>query len=187
MAADEAPRIFVSGACDHCSEWFLLVTDEEIGRTTGWTGSGALYCSPAHKRAAAKKRAKSRPRMCPVEFCENEIRLAHAVVCGSCWSVAASMCLGKRRLTEAVAMDIEHRRGRAGYWCRCCGWWHNTSNPADDPGSLIERVGRVLVGMASIRGQLWVNDLIESWDPEVKDRQAWMDRRAAGRKNQAEA
>lgn len=175
MEAEEPRRFFVSGTCSHCGDWYLRI--QEWG--TEWT-DGPSYCSDAHKRRAKKKRAKSRPAAppgCPVPDCWREIYKKGAPVCGVCWHLAASMCLGKRRLTEAAAKEVEGRTGLAARWCRCCGWFHNTGHPAKDGDGLIERVGNVLVAMATAKGQPWVNDLIESWDPAVRDRKTWVQNR----------
>jgi len=142
----------------------------------------ATYCSPTCRKKASRDRRVAR---CPVG-CGREILRPGAVVCGPCWGIAAGMCLGKRRLTERRARDVAERREYVAYWCRCCGWWHN-GHPVDDGAGLVAQVGQILEGMRSARGQIWVNGLIESWDPEVRDRKEWARNRRppAGTEGQA--
>lgn len=166
---DTPSRIFVNATCSECRSNYTMAV------LPGWSWETHGYCAPACARRAARRRKAM--RHCPTARCENEILKPGAVNCGSCWSLVANMCKGKRRFTEPAARRIELARGLAACWCRCCGWWHNTGHPVEDEAGLLKKAGLVLEGMRQSRGQVWVNDLIESWDPAVSDRQAWQSAR----------
>ena len=163
-AFDHPDRVIVAGTCAECGTGVNMVV------LPGWTWDSAIYCRKACERRAYKRRKAGR---CPVDGCGRSIIKERAVVCGVCWNRVARQCKGKRRLSEPAAKGVEDRRGLAARWCRCCGWWHNTGHPVEDEQELIHQSGLVLEGMRRARGQIWVNDLIESWDPSQFDRKSW--------------
>lgn len=171
MAENEAlsasDRIMIGAICAECRGAYIMVS------TPLWTSQDARYCGKACAARAYSRRKKARASgSCPVG-CGNQLARPGAVVCGRCWLSAAGMCKGKRRLTEVRARAVQELRGRLAVWCRCCGWWHNTSHPVEEQDDLIYRVGQILEVMRQAKGQVWVNDLVESWDPAISDRKAW--------------
>jgi hypothetical protein len=162
-ALSHPERRFAGGRCSCCGKPYLMVV------LPGWTWEPHGYCSTTCQRRMAKVRRKM---ICPVG-CGRLILKPGAAVCGPCWNEAASMCKGKKRLTEPEAKLVEQRRGLQAKWCRVCGNFHNVGHPSEDEEALIERVGNILEGMRKARGRVWVLDLIDSWDPEISDRKSW--------------
>lgn len=166
LAADD--RIMVAGRCAECRGGVTMVMRR------GWTWEPVIYCRKACEKRAYNRRKAER---CPA--CLQPDRRPGCAVCGRCLLTAAGMCKGKRRLTERKARDVEKRYGRLAVWCRCCGWWHNTSRPVADQDALIAQVGNILEAMSREKGRPWVNELIESWDPSEFDRKNWQPTTAA--------
>lgn len=170
MAADQIDpdkRIMVAGYCAYCKTAYTMV----MGRDWHWESEG--YCSKGCTKRAYERRYHTR---CPVG-CGNNKR-SDSLTCARCWFTVTGMCRGKHRLTERKARTVEANRSWRAVWCRCCGWWHNTSHPVENEEELVRSVGSILEAMRRIKGQVWVNELIESWDPEMFDRHAWKKRSA---------
>jgi hypothetical protein len=160
LTADD--RIMVAGTCAECGSGYTMVM------RACWTWEPIGYCRKACEKKAYVRRKAER---CPA--CQQPDRKPGRAVCGRCLLTAAGMCKGKRRLSEPKANEVEQRYGRLAVWCRCCGWWHNTSRPVADQQALILQVGEILEAMRKEKGQPWVNELIESWDPSQFDRKTW--------------
>ncbi len=155
-------RIMVGGVCAECQGGYTMVMRR------GWKWEPVGYCRKACEKRAYNRRKAER---CPA--CLQPDRRPGYAVCGRCLMTAAGMCKGKRRLSEPRAREVERRFERLAVWCRCCGWWHNTSHPVPDQEALIAHVGVILAALAKENGQPWVNEMIESWDPANFDRRNW--------------
>lgn len=156
-------RIMVAAYCAECRNGYTMI----MGR--GWTWQPEGYCSKPCSRRAYLRRYRTR---CPNTECGRTKR-PDAVVCGHCWIKVTASCRGKRPLTEPKARQVEASRSWLAVWCRCCGWWHNTSHPTEDEEGLVREIGNILEAMRRVKGQVWVNEMIESWHPDVFDRHAW--------------
>jgi hypothetical protein len=166
-AMNASDRVMIGAVCAECQEPYIMIF------RTSWSRGETSYCSKACTKRAYRRRKKTgSPGNCPVG-CGNTLMRPNAVVCGKCWLTAARMCKGKRRLSQARAMEVQETRDRLAVWCRCCGWWHNTSHPVEDETDLVYQVGRILEVMRQKRGKIWVDELVESWGPDSSDRNAW--------------
>lgn len=159
---DPARRILVGAYCANCGTAYTMLMER------GWTWAPVGYCSYGCDKRAKKKRQELR---CP-SGCGRAKR-PNALVCRDCWMTITGMCRGKRPLTETKSRQVERTKTWRAVWCRVCGWWHNTSHPVDDPDALIEEVGRILEAIRKIKGQVWINEMIESWNSDQYDRRAW--------------
>ncbi len=107
-------------------------------------------------------------------------------ICRHCRKTLAHCCLGKRRLTQLVAEDIQFRHARAkAYRCPVCQEWHTGHESI--PGRKNHADAALIVLKLRRSAPDYLEGLAYDWHPAVADRAEWRAALEAERVRRAQA